>query len=55
MILSNYVSALDDPSPTFKSIENYLEKMNNYTVVDTLSFQVLENIVVLNLMKELIF
>lgn len=38
MILSNYVSALDDPSPTFKSIENYLEKMNNYTVVDTLSF-----------------
>lgn len=37
-ILSNYVSALDDPSPTFKSIESYLEKMNNYTVVDTLSF-----------------
>ena len=37
-ILSNYVSALDDPSPTFKSIENYLDKMNNYTVVDTLSF-----------------
>ena len=38
MILSNYVSALDDPSPTFKSIESYLDKMNNYTVVDTLSF-----------------
>lgn len=37
-ILSNYVSALDDPSPTFKSIESYLDKMNNYTVVDTLSF-----------------
>ena len=37
-ILSNYVSALDDPSPTFKSIESYLEKMNNYTVSDTLPF-----------------
>lgn len=37
-ILSNYISALDDPSPTFKSIESFLEKMNNYTVVDTLSF-----------------
>lgn len=37
-ILSNYVNALDDPSPTFKSIESYLDKMNNYTVVDTLSF-----------------
>lgn len=37
-ILSNYVSALDDPSPTFKSIESYLDKMNNYTVVDTLAF-----------------
>lgn len=38
IILSNYVSALLDPSPTFKSIENYLEKMNNYTVIDTLPF-----------------
>ena len=37
-ILSNYVSALDDPSPTFKSIESYLEKMNNYTISDTLPF-----------------
>ena len=37
-ILSNYISALDDPSPTFKSIESFLEKMNNYTVVDTLAF-----------------
>ena len=37
-ILSNYVSALDDPSPTFKSIENYLEKKDTYEVIDTLSF-----------------
>lgn len=37
-ILSNYVSALDDPSPTFKSIENYLEKKDNYEVIETLSF-----------------
>ena len=37
-ILSNYVSALDDPSPTFKSIENYLEKKDTYEVIETLSF-----------------
>ena len=37
-ILSNYVNVLDDPSPTFKSIENYLEKKDNYEVIETLSF-----------------
>ncbi len=37
-ILSNYVNALDDPSPTFKSIENYLEKKDNYMVVETMPF-----------------
>ena len=37
-ILSNYVNALDDSSPTFKSIENYLEKKDNYMVVETMPF-----------------
>ncbi len=37
-ILSNYVNALDDPSPTFKSIENYLEDKNDYEIIETLSF-----------------
>ena len=37
-ILSNYVHALDDPSPTFKSIENYLEVKSDYEIIETLSF-----------------
>ena len=37
-ILSNYVHALDDPSPTFKSIENYLEDKSDYEIIETLSF-----------------
>lgn len=37
-ILSNYVNALDDPSPTFKSIENYLEDKNDYEIIETLPF-----------------
>ncbi len=37
-ILSNYVHALDDPSPTFKSIENYLEDKNDYEIIETLPF-----------------
>ena len=37
-ILSNYVNALDDPSPTFKSIENYLEDKSDYEIIETLSF-----------------
>ncbi len=37
-ILSNYINALEDPSPTFKSIENYLEKKDNYEIIETLNF-----------------
>ncbi len=37
-ILSNYVNALDDPSPTFKSIENYLEDKSDYEIIEALPF-----------------
>lgn len=37
-ILSNYVNALDDPSPTFKSIESYLEDKNDYEIIEALPF-----------------
>ena len=37
-ILSNYVNALDDPSPTFKSILTYVGNSEDYTILETLSF-----------------
>ena len=37
-ILSNYVNALDDPSPTFKSIENYLQDKSDYEIIEALPF-----------------
>ena len=37
-ILSNYVNALDDPSPTFKSVLTYVGNSEDYTVLETLSF-----------------
>lgn len=37
-ILSNYVNALDDPSPTFKSILTYVGNNEDYTILETLSF-----------------
>ena len=37
-ILGNYITALEDPSPTFKSIENYVESKKDYEVIDTLNF-----------------
>ncbi len=38
-LLSNYVNALDDPSPTFKSIENYVtNELHDYETLETLPF-----------------
>ena len=37
-ILGNYINALDDPSPTFKAIEAYVEKRYGYKVEEKLNF-----------------
>lgn len=37
-ILGNYINALEDPTPTFKAIEAYVEKRYGYTVEKKLNF-----------------
>ena len=37
-ILGNYINALEDPTPTFKAIEAYVEKRYGYTVEEKLNF-----------------
>ena len=37
-ILGNYINALDDPTPTFKAIEAYVEKRYGYKVEEKLNF-----------------
>ena len=37
-ILSNYVNALEDNSPTFIALKNYIDKNNNFEVIKKLDF-----------------